>query len=140
MGASSGPAGSGVTGSSKWCLNTVDEVSAAVGTAVTAAVGTDAGAAGGACAYTAGNVPVLAISVVTGAPSGTFDAFKGTQGAETLTGIGDAAVLVTAQGPLAFIKGTTVVSMTIVPTATMADAAKIKSALETLAKAAAGRI
>jgi hypothetical protein len=131
----------GVTGSAKWCLNTVDEVSAAVGTIVTTAAGSDAPGVGGGCVYTsAAGTPIYGISVVSPAPAGMFEGFKAGQGAESLSGIGDAAVLVTPGGPLVVLKGQTVASLVILPSSGMSDLAKARAALESLAKAAAGRM
>jgi hypothetical protein len=131
----------GVTGSAKWCLNTVEEVSAATGTAVTTAAGTDAPGIGGGCVYTsAAGTPIYGISVVSPAPAGMFEGFKAGGGAEVLTGIGDGAVLATPGGPLAFIKGQTVASVVVLPTSGMSDLAKARAALISLAQAAAGRM
>ena len=132
------PAG---VGSSKWCLNAVEEVSAAVGTTVTTAVGADAPGTGGGCSYTnAGGTPIYAISVLSPAPAGTFEGFKSGNVAEVLSGIADGAVLVTPAGPLVFIKGQTLASLVILPNARMDNLANARAALLSLAQAAVGRM
>jgi hypothetical protein len=132
------PAG---VGSAKWCLNTVEEVSAALGTTVTVAAGSDAPGAGGGCAYTnAAGAPIYAISVANPAPAGMFDGFKSGKIAEVLSGIADGAILVTPAGPLVMIKGQTVASLVILPNAQMTNLANAKAALLSLAQAAAGRM
>ena len=131
----------GVTGSAKWCLNTIEEVSAAVGTTVTTAGGTEAPGIGGGCVYiSAAGTPIYGISAVSPAPAGMFEGFKTGGASEILSGIGDGAVLVTPGGPLAFVKGQTVASLVILPTSGMGDLAKAKAALISLAQAAAGRM
>jgi hypothetical protein len=131
----------GVTGSARWCLNTVEEVSAAVGTTVTTAAGSDAPGVGGGCVYTsASGTPIYGLSVVSPAPAGMFEGFKGGSGAEALSGIGDGAVLATPGGPLVILKGQTVASLVILPTSGMSDLAKARAALISLAQAAVGRI
>jgi hypothetical protein len=137
-----------VAGSAKWCLNTVEEVAAAVGVAVTAAAGSDAPGIGGGCVYTnAAGTPIYGISVVSPAPAGMFAGFKAGKGATSVSGIGDDALLVTPAGPLAVLKGQTVASLAILPTSGMGDPnsgvgdlSKVRAALESLAKAAADRM
>ncbi|MDQ6794677.1 MAG: hypothetical protein M3067_07665 [Chloroflexota bacterium] len=132
------PAG---VGSAKWCLNTVEEVSAAIGTTVTAAMGSDATGAGGGCAYTnAAGAPIYAISVASPAPGGMFEGFKSGKIAEVLSGIADGAILVTPAGPLVLIKGQTVASLVILPNARMDNLANARAALLSLAQAAVGRM
>ena len=132
------PAG---VGSAKWCLNTVEEVSAAIGTTVTVAAGSDAPGAGGGCAYKdAAGAPIYAISVASPAPAGMFEGFKSAKIAEVLSGIADGAILVTPAGPLVFIKGQTVVSLLILPNAQMTNLANARAALLSLAQAAVGRM
>jgi hypothetical protein len=132
------PAGAG---SAKWCLNTVEEVSAAVGVTVTAAVGSDLPGAGGGCAYpNAAGAAIYAISVASPAPAGMFEGFKSGKIAEVLSGIADGAILVTPGGPLVFLKGQTVVSLVILPNARLDNLANARAALLSLAQAAVGRM
>jgi hypothetical protein len=126
--------------SSKWCLDTNDEVTAAFGQAITTATGADVPGSGGSCIYTAGSNPILAISVVQPAPPGIMSGLLGGQMFKQLSGIGDAAALASHIGPLALQKGNTVVLLTIMPGLDTSDDSKMQSALEQLAKAAVARI
>jgi hypothetical protein len=139
---SSEPADNGGTGGeTDWCLNTVEEVAAAIDAEVAEAVSTDATGIGGGCIYNgADGTPVYAMSVVTaeGAVS-TFDASKNAEGATSIDGIGDDAVLISAGGPLAVLKGGTFISLGAFGPI-MEDPAAFRAAMEELGKAAADRL
>jgi hypothetical protein len=135
-----GGGGGGATGSSKWCLNTTDEVGAAFGVGATTEQGADVAGSGGGCIYSASAGPVLSIAVVQPAPAGLFQGMSGSQVFKQLSGIGDAAVLASNIGPLVLEKGTTVVTLTVMPAVDIADKGKIQAALEQLAKSAVTRI
>lgn len=134
------PAGGGTT---NWCFNTVEEVSAALKVTATQAISTDAPGIGGGCFYNDANgTPVFATSTVTAEGAvGTFEAATGGADAVTIDGIGDRAVLITPQGPLAVLKGTAFTSMgALPPNPLLSDAGAYRSAHETLARSAAGRM
>jgi hypothetical protein len=132
--------GAGAAASSKWCLDTNDEVTAALGQAITTATGADVPGSGGTCIYTAGSNPILAISVVQPAPPGIMSGLLGGQMFKQLSGIGDAAALASHIGPLALQKGNTVVLLTIMPGLDTGDDSKVQAGLEQLAKSAVARI
>lgn len=138
---SSAPAGNGGD-NTDWCLNTVEEVAAAIDIEVTEGAGTDAPGIGGGCTYTNADGSLgYAISVVTaeGAVS-TFEAAKNADGAESISGIGDDAVLISAQGPLAVLKGSTFISIGALGVPIIEDAAAYRTALEELGRAAIDRL
>jgi hypothetical protein len=143
--ASSSPAASDSNGgpvAERWCLNTADEVSNAIGEKVTGLTGSEVPGLGGGCAYTAadGNT-VLSQAILTGpAALGTFNGAKIADGAIVLDGVGDEAVLVTARGPMVIRQGRVVVSMTVTPTSELNDTAKLRAAFEQLGKAAMKRL
>jgi hypothetical protein len=132
--------GTGANASSKWCLATNNEVTAAFGQAITTATGADVPGTGGSCIYTAGSNPILAITVVQPAPPGIMSGLLGGQMFKQLSGIGDAAALASHIGPLALQKGNTVVLLTIMPGLDTGDDSKVQTGLEQLAKSAVGRI
>ena len=139
---SSEPADNGGTGGgTDWCLNTVDEVVAAIEVEVTEAVSTDATGIGGGCIYNGADAtPVYAMSVVTAEGAvATFDAAKNGEGAVTIDGVGDDAVLISPQGPLAVLKGGTFISLGAFGPI-MEDAAAFRAAMEELGKSAADRL
>jgi len=139
---SSEPADNGGTGGgTDWCLNTVDEVVAAIDVEVTEAVSTDATGIGGGCIYNGADAtPVYAMSVVTAEGAvATFDAAKNGEGAVTIDGVGDDAVLISPQGPLAVLKGSTFISLGAFGPI-MEDAAAFQAAMEELGKSAADRL
>ncbi|MGI8998474.1 MAG: hypothetical protein ACR2GO_02040 [Candidatus Limnocylindria bacterium] len=139
---SSEPADNGGTGGgTDWCLNTVDEVVAAIDVEVTQAVSTDATGIGGGCIYNGADAtPVYAMSVVTAEGAvATFDAAKNGEGAVTIDGVGDDAVLISPQGPLAVLKGSTFISLGAFGPI-MEDAAAFQAAMEELGKSAASRL
>src|SRR2546423_3482526 len=127
-------------GSTKWCLNTNDEVTAAFGKAVTATTGADLPGTGGTCLYTAASQPVLIIAVYQNATPAVFGGLLNGQKFKDLSGIGDKAALASRIGPLAFQKGNTAVLLTIMPGVDMTNDAKIQSGLEQLAKPDVDRI
>ncbi len=128
-------------GANRWCLNTVQEASAALGQTVTAMLGADVPGLGGGCNYSAADgTPVLSLAIIT-SPSAatTLQGAKLTPGITSVSGVGDEAILVSQAGPFVIRKGNVVISMTIVPTGAM-DAAKMPGAYEQLGKAAVERI
>lgn len=128
-------------GDASWCLNTTEEVEAALAVNVAQAVGTGNPGYGGGCLYNgADGVPVYALSVVTAEGAvATFNAAKAAQGAVTVDGVGDAAVLISPQGPFAVLKGATFISISGFG-AIMEDATAFRVAMETLGKAAVTRL
>ena len=135
--------GGSTGGNTDWCLNTVDEVSAALEIEVAEAAGNDAPGVGGGCLYNAADGSLAyGISVVTAdGASGAFQAAKGGDGVETIGGIGDDAVLVSPGGPLAVLKGDAFISIGAVPPVPIIDdAAAYRAALEELGRAAVGRL
>ena len=143
--ASSSPVASGTSGgpvSERWCLNTADEVTSAIGEKVTSLAGAEVPGLGGGCAYTAANgATVLSQAILTGPPAlGTFNGAKIAEGAIVLNGVGDEAVLVTARGPMVVRRGRVVISMTVTPTSELNDTTKLRSAFEQLGKAAVQRL
>jgi hypothetical protein len=125
-----------------WCLNTVEEVSAAIGGAAVTATGADAPGVGGGCLYAnADGKLVYAVSTVTSSgATQTFDAAKATQGVVTISGIGDGAVLMSAQGPLIVLKGSALLSLGLLPDSGVTDPTQFRAKNEELAKAAVGRL
>jgi hypothetical protein len=124
-----------------WCLNTPEEVSAAIGGAAVTATSSDVPGVGGACNYAlADGRLVYAVAVVQseGAVS-TFQAAKSTQGVVTVSGIGDDALLMSPQGPLAILKGTSFISLGTLPDSGITEA-DWRAKNEALGKAAAGRL
>ena len=135
------PGGGGTAGN--WCLNTPPEVEAALHVQGVVGTSTDAPGVGGGCIYSlADNTPVHAISVVNSANfQATFDAAKTQQGAVEISGIGNGAILVSAQGPLIVLTDKGLISMgPLGPQDVMTDAAKYRAAAEELGKTAAGRV
>lgn len=129
------------TGAAKWCLNTAEEVSVAIGgTAVTAA-GSDVPGVGGSCLYTTADGKLVhAIATVTSeGAAATFQAAKSGQGVVVVTGIGDDALIMSPQGPLAILKGSAFISMGTLPDSGITEA-DWRAKNETLGKAAAGRL
>ncbi|MDQ3688757.1 MAG: hypothetical protein M3406_01725 [Chloroflexota bacterium] len=139
--AASAPTAGGEDGETDWCLNTVEEVAAAIDAEVAEAVSTDATGIGGGCIYNGPDAtPVYAMSVVTAEGAvATFDAAKNGEGAVTIDGIGDDAVLISAGGPLAVLKGSTFISLGAFGPI-MEDPAAFRAAMEELGKAAADRL
>jgi len=129
------------TAGSKWCLNTPEEVSAAIGGAAVTAAGSDVPGVGGSCLYTTADGKLVhAIATVTseGAAS-TFQAAKSGQGVVVVTGIGDDAIIMSPQGPLAILKGSAFISMGTLPDSGITEA-DWRAKNEALGKAAAGRL
>ena len=124
-----------------WCLNTPEEVSAAIGGAAVTATSSDVPGVGGACNYAlADGKLVYAVAVVQseGAVS-TFQAAKSTQGVVAVSGIGDDAIIMSPQGPLAILKGTSFISLGTLPDSGITEA-DWRAKNEALGKAAAGRL
>lgn len=132
----------GTSGSTDWCLNTVEEVSAALSVDVTDAAGAEAPGNGGGCNYSDadGNF-VYSMSIVTASGAvGTFEANVDAEGAVTVDGIGDRAYLASPQGPLVVLKGDTLISIGAYTPAALADPAVYRSAVEELARPAVDRL
>lgn len=129
------------TGAAKWCLNTVEEVSAAIGGAAVTAAGTETPGIGGGCLYTTADGKfVYSIATVTSqGAADTFRAAKTGQGVVVVTGIGDDAILMSPQGPLAILKGTAFISLGTLPDSGITEA-DWRAKNEALGKAAAGRL
>lgn len=129
-----------------FCLNTDDEVSCALEVDVAESVSTPNPGFGGGCLYNNadGNL-VHAIAVVPAGATGqgTIDAAQD-GGAPTIDGIGDDAVLMSAQGPLAIVKGDWVISTGIGVAATTvpisSNPAAFRAALEELGRSAVNRL
>ena len=129
-----------------FCLNTDEEVSSALEVDVAESISTPNPGFGGGCLYSDadGNL-VHAIAVIpeSGQAGATIDAAQD-GGAPTIDGIGDDAVLMSDQGPLAFVKGEWIVSMGLgaaaatVPISGDPDA--FRAALEELGRSAADRV
>ncbi|HEY7589819.1 MAG TPA: hypothetical protein VH723_02430 [Candidatus Limnocylindrales bacterium] len=143
---SSAPAGSadtgvGLGGANQWCLNTPEEVAAAIGGMQVTASGTDAPGVGGGCIYTAadGKMP-YALSVVSNdTATQTFEAAKIQQGAVVISGIGQGAILVSPAGPLVVLQNGKLASLGFTPDAGVSQS-EMQARLEELARAAAGRM
>lgn len=136
------PAATAGEASSDFCLNTVEEVEAALQADVAAAVGTENPGFGGACTYNGSDgLPVYAIAVV---PSGSGDALNAAlaaPGAVELEGIGERAVLVSAAGPLVVQKSGFIMSIGALPTVPIfSDATAYPAAIEQLGRAAIDRL
>jgi hypothetical protein len=123
-------------------VNTNEEVSAAFGVQVTRAESTENAGFGGGCiyydasgnlVYSIGFVPVVAgvDLIATGLQ---------TPGAVKIDGIGEAAVLISPAGPLAYKQGNWTVTTGGTPDPQAADPGPYRAALETLAKAGVARV
>lgn len=144
-GGATSPTETGMTGGTitDWCLNTVAEVSAALEIEIKTSQGAETPGLGGGCTYTdASGSMGYAISIITvGDGQATLDAARQGADAETIDGIGDDAVLITPQGPLAFNKGSITVSLGATPNVPIVqDAAAYRAAHVSLAQAAAARL
>lgn len=130
------------TGNTDWCLNTAEEVSAAIGGAAVTATGTDVQGVGGACNYTiADGTLIYSVAVVNNeAAVSSFQAMQGSEGIVQIPGIGDGAILASPQGPLAILKGNAFISLGLLPGSGVTDAAEMRTKLEQLGKAAADRL
>jgi hypothetical protein len=133
----------GGQGIADFCLNTDDEVGAAMGVPVARSDGNENPGFGGGCLYLAadggliysiGIVPVVqGVDMITTALQ--------TPGAVAVTGLGERAVLVSAQGPLVYELGDWTISTGGAPTLGIAaDPAAYKAALEQLARQGAARL
>lgn len=129
------------TGTRDWCLNTTAEVSAAIGGTAVTATSSDLPGLGGACNYTTvdGKFVYIASAVTDGSAAATFDAARQTQGVVFISGIGDEAVLMTAQGPLVVRKGNAFISLGTLPDSGITEA-DWRSKNEELARAAIARL
>jgi hypothetical protein len=126
-----------------WCLNTPPEVEAAIHVMGVVATGSGAEGIGGGCTYSLSTgILVHAISVITTEGfAATFEASKQTPGAVEIAGIGNGAVLISPQGPLAILTDRGLISMgPIGPADLMADPAAYRTAVEALGRAAVERM
>ena len=127
---------------SDFCLNTPDEVADALGVETPTGVSTANPGFGGGCIYsTTGDVLVYSIAFVPANAGGmdTIEVGLQTPGAVEVQGIGERAVLMSAMGPLAYRKGDWVVSTGPGVNLLNNDAAALRAALETLARAQVDR-
>jgi len=123
-------------------VNTNEEVSAAFGVQVARAENTENPGFGGGCIYydAAGNLVYSIGFVPVVAGMDLIATALQTPGAVKIEGIGEAAVLVSDAGPLAYKLGNWTVTTGGTPDASGADPAAYRVDLETLAKAGAARI
>lgn len=129
------------------CLNTIEEVSAAFEVEVTDRASFENPGSGGGCSYTdADGGPVYAISVVIGdQAAAAFDAYRQLEGAEEISGIGDAAVYSPFNEipGVAFSKGGATYGVVgaarLLELPISDDPAALRSAVEELARQAADR-
>lgn len=134
----------GSTGSSdRYCLVTPAEVSEAMGVEVTSAEGVVNEGMGGGCMYfTADGSSAFAISVLdSSAAADAFDGYRQYEGAEEISGIGDAALFLPMNEMvgIAFKEGDVVASLG--PTMATPDLSSdaLRAAVEELARMAADR-
>jgi len=131
----------------EFCLNTIEEVSAALEVEVTDRASFENPGSGGGCSYTdADGGPVYAISVVIGdQAAAAFDAYRQLEGAEEISGIGDAAVYspINEIPGVAFSKGGATYGVVgparLLELPISDDPAAFRSAVEELARQAADR-
>lgn len=126
-----------------FCLNTPAEVAAAFGVPEPSLTSTPNPGFGGGCLYQDANGRLVysigIVPVVAG--SDLIAAGLQTPGSVAISGVGEAAVLVSDQGPLVYRKGPWIVSTVGVPTLAIAsDAARYRAALESLARASSARL
>jgi hypothetical protein len=135
------PSSSGGTATRDWCLNTAQEVGAAIGGTAVTAKGTTAPEVGGACIYTTadGKLVYTVATINSEAATGTFQAVKSSQGVVQVPGIGDDAILMSPQGPLAILKGSAFISIGFLPAAGITDPTEMRTKLEQLARLAVDR-
>ena len=142
--AGDGGDGGGDMSGEDFCLNTPEEVEAALEVDVSEATGNVNADTGGGCLYYAENqILVYAIAVVSGqgAADDTINAGRETEGVVEIEGIGDEALLMSRLGPLVVRIGDTIISQG--PTADVPDSddqAAMRAAMEELARAAADRL
>ncbi len=129
-------------GADEFCLNTIDEVSAASGVDVSKATANAATAFGGACNYTSddGKLVYSVVTLDSAGAVGTFEASKKNEGVVAIEGLGDDAVLLRPEGPLAILKGTSVLSLVFPPTSGVTDPADVREGLEELGRQAVDRL
>lgn len=132
----------GSSDADRYCLNTVDEVASALGVEVSTADGVANPGLGGGCMYNGPDgMPVMAISVIDNeSAADAFEGYRQYEGAEEISGIGDAALFLPLNEMvgIAFKKGDVVASLG--PTRALeltGDA--LRAAVETLARQAADR-
>lgn len=133
----------GGQGIADFCLNTREEVAAALQVDLPTAAGNENPGFGGGCIYSAADGSLVwSVGIVPVTPQADLIATGlQTPGAVAIEGIGEGAVLISAQGPLVFRRGNWFVSSGGNPTLPIAsNAAAYRAAMETLARAAAGRI
>jgi len=137
------PDGGGNTGGGDdACLNTNEEVSAAMGVEVTVAENTATPGGGGSCIYyidkeTFDIAYTIGLSAGGGVGQQVFDAFKNDEAAEPASGIGDEAIFYA--GGLVIRKGDRVLSIGVAPSDDRDDA-EVRSILEDLGPRAADRL
>jgi hypothetical protein len=126
---------------SDFCLNTPDEVASAFGVDAPTALNSPNPGFGGGCLYNTANTMVYSIGIVPANAGGvdTMAAAKQTPGAVEIDGIGEDAVLMSAQGPLVYKKGDWIVSTGGGLEQIEMDPAAYRTALETLARAGVDR-
>jgi hypothetical protein len=137
------PGPTGGQGATDFCLNTPEEVATAYQVPPPNAVGNENPGFGGGCIYSASDGSLVhSIGWVPVQPGmDTIQTGLDTPGAVAITGIGEAAVLMSDLGPLVFRHGQWIVSTGGNPSLEIAsDPAAYRAALETLARAAASRM
>lgn len=132
--------GGGEGDANSYCLNTVDEVASALGVEVASADGIANAGLGGGCMYNGPDgMPVMAISVVDNeAAADAFEGYRQYEGAEEVSGIGDAALFLPMNEMIgiAFMKGDVVASIGPTVQLDLSDDA-LRAAVEELARRAA---
>jgi len=142
--------GNGSTGGGsgeEFCLNTIEEVSAALEVDVTDAAGFENPGSGGGCVYSdAEQRTVYLIGVVDNEQAGAaFEGYRQLEGAEEISGIGDTALYAPLNEipGVAFTKGGVTYNVfgpaMILELPISDDPAAIRSAIEELARQAADR-
>jgi hypothetical protein len=133
------PGGQGIA---DFCLNTTDEVGAALQTSVARAEGNENPGFGGGCLYFAADGALVYSIGFVPAVQGVdlIETGLQTPGSVEIMGIGERAVLMSAQGPLVYRKGTWNVTTGGTPDLAIAsDAAAYRAAMEELARTGSSR-
>jgi hypothetical protein len=143
--ASAAAGGSGLSEASDFCLNTADEVASVLGVPGITASGVENPGLGGGCMYAGPDgAPVYSISVVTSDMAlSAFEGYRTSEGAEDVSGVGDAATYLPLNDLLgiAFRKGNVVASMApLGDLSILEDEAATRKALLDLARSAAEAI
>ncbi|MFN2484735.1 MAG: hypothetical protein ABR509_07350 [Candidatus Limnocylindria bacterium] len=125
---------------------TAEEVSAALDVEVSDVAGLENPGLGAGCTYTSADGDgVLAISMINNQQAaGAFESYRDYEGADELSGIGDAALFLGSELPpgVAFMKDGVVYSMGVLQPASSYDESElavVRSAVEDLARIAAER-